>query len=453
MPEGLTASVRLAIDPRVTAFALCISLATGLLFGLIPALQASRRGVGEALKQGGRGGVGLGSRRLRDVLVVAEVALALVLLVGAGLMIQTLARIYAVDLGFNPDRLLTMQTWLSRGKYPDGASRLRYYDEVLARIGSLPGVESAAFGSDLPLTAMGDSNGFVIEGRQQPVNALEHDALYRLGTNDYLKTLGVRLREGRLFTRDDRAETLPVLIINEAFANAYWPNESPLGKRIQVDGPPWATIVGVVRDVRERGIAVPMKPAVYFPVVQGPERWAVPTELVIRNRSDPAALVTQVREAIWAVDRDQAIARVQTMENIVEDDVASRRPQMTLLGAFATLALILASLGIYGVLSYLVSQRTREIGVRMALGASVADVLRMVAVEGVRLAGTGLVVGIAGAYFATRVLTRLLYGVRPTDPATYVAVALLLAAVALVACSVPAVRASRVDPMVALREE
>ncbi len=265
----------------------------------------------------------------------------------------------------------------------------------------------------------------------------------------------VRLLEGRFFNADDRAKSLPVVIINETFKKQYWPNQSPLGKRIQTSGSdtPWQTIVGVVRDVRERGLEMDLKPAVYLPVVQVPFGWNIPSQLAVRTAMDPLAIAQAVRQAIWSVDRDQPISNLGTMDDIVDLEIADHTQQTTLLGSFAGLALILACLGIYGVLSYTVTQRTREIGVRMALGASSGDVTRLVVRQGLALTAVGIAIGIGVALAATRSLTKLLVGVQAADPAVYISVAALLALVAAVACYIPASRAARVDPMVALRDE
>ena len=452
IPVGVPAGSGLAIDSRLLAFNLAVSLLTGILFGLAPALQTTGRGVSEKLKQGGRGGFGVGHRRFRDALVVAEVALAMLLLVSASLLIQTVANLRSVEIGFRIDHLLTMTTRLPMPKYADASKRIGYFDAVLAKVRALPGVVSASFTSNLPFTARGNTNGYRVEGK--PLGAGDPgDALYREVTDDYLQTMGVRLLTGRFFGNGDRLNSLPVVIINETFRKMYWPNESPLGKRISTANNRMETIVGVIADIKERGLDVEMKPAVYLPVAQVPLSWNLPSSLAIRTAVDPSSLVKPVREAIWSVDRDQPISEVLTMEDIADLQVAKRKQQTMLLGSFAALALILACLGIYGVLSYAVTQRTREIGVRMALGANTGNVMRMVAGQGLGLTGFGLVIGFATALAATRSMSALLYGVKAGDPKTYALVSVVLAAVAIFACFVPANRASRVDPVVALRDE
>ena len=454
IPASFSVSSALSLDRRLLLFNLAVSLLTGLIFGLAPALQLTSLGIADKLKEGGRGGVGGRSRRFRDALVVTEVALALILLVGAGLLLQTLRNIRSIDAGFNPDKILTLTTRLPYPKYADDSKRMNYFDGVLQRVRALPGVQSVGFTSNLPFTARGNTNGFTIEGVQFAPGD-RPDALYREITNDYLQTMRVRLLEGRFFNEDDRAKSLPVVIINETFKKQYWPDRSPLGKRIQTSGSdtPWQTIVGVVRDVRERGLEMDMKPAVYLPVVQVPFGWNVPSQLAVRTAIDPLAIAQPVRQAIWSVDRDQPISNLGTMDEIVDLEIADHTQQTTLFGSFAGLALLLACLGIYGVLSYTVTQRTREIGVRMALGASSGDVIRLVVRQGLALTAVGIVIGIVVALAATRSLTKLLVGVQAADPVVYISVAALLALVAAAACYVPASRAARVDPMVALRDE
>ena len=454
IPTGLPGASQLSIDGRLLAFTLGIALLTGIVFGIAPALETTSLDVSEKLKEGGRAGVGGKRRRFRDALVVAEVALALILLVSAGLLLQTLRNLHAIDAGFNPENILTMSTRLPSPKYADPSKRLAYFDAVVQKVRGLPGVANAGFTSNLPFTSQGYTSGFSLEGRPFAPGTSQN-ALYREVTNDYLQTLRVRLLEGRLFGNDDRANSLPVVIINETFKKQFWPNESPLGKRVQTSGDntPWQTIVGVVADVRERGLELDMKPAVYLPVVQLPFGWNNPHQLAIRTAMDPHAIAKAAREAIWAVDRDQPIADVRTMDDIVDLEVANHKQQTALLATFAALALVLASLGIYGVLSYAVTQRTREIGVRVALGASIGDVTRMVVGHGIALTVLGIAIGTGAALAVTRSMTKLLVGVKAADPAIYVTVAALLSMVALVACYVPAARAARVDPTIALREE
>jgi putative ABC transport system permease protein len=453
-PIGFNTSAEPRLDGALLAFTLAVSLATGLLFSIVPAMQASRTSLNDALRQGGRGGIGGRRTTTRDALVVAEVAAALALLAGAGLMLKTLARLRAVDIGFQSDRLLTLRTILPRNKYQDPAKRLAFFDRVMEGVRALPGVEGAAYNSTLPFLTAGNTQAFRVEG-QQPPPGEPGDALLRVGDPLYLKTMGVRLIEGRLPDAHDGVGAPPVIVINETLARRYWPKETALGHRITMSGrtPVWRTVVGVVQDMRERGYELDLKPGVYIPYPQFTETWAQPENLVVRAKGDPGALASAVRRVIASVDPEQPVAAVRTMDEILDRDVADRTQQMTLLSAFAVLALLLAAIGLYGVLSYAVTQRSREIGLRMALGATGRSVLAMVVGRGLALTGAGLAIGLALASAATRSMKTMLFGVDAVDPATFAAVSAILCAVALLACWVPAWRASRVDPIVALREE
>jgi putative ABC transport system permease protein len=421
---------------------------------MAPALQAGRASLQQALQQQARAAVGGGSRLTRDALVVLQIAAAVVLLAATGLMIRTLVNLRAIDLGFEPDRLLTMRTTLPRPKYAEGPKRVDFYERVVAGVKALPGVERAAFGSNLPFTSGGNTTWFKIEGQAITPDRI-NDALYRGVTTDYLSTLGVHLAEGRLIDERDGAGAPRVVVINETLARQFFPGESAIGHRMQfsIESNPFHTIVGVVRDVRERGYEASLKPGVYFSTAQAPEAWAVPEYLVIRARRDSTALADSVRRVIAAVDPAQPVAAVRSMNDILDLEVADRRQQMVLLGAFATLALVLASLGLYGLLAYAVAQRSREIGLRIALGATPRAVVAMVAARGVGLAIVGLSAGVIAGWAATRTMSGVLYGVRANDLPTFGAVVLLLGTVALVACVVPAARASRVDPMIVLRDQ
>jgi putative ABC transport system permease protein len=438
------------IDASLLLFTLGLSLATGLIFSIVPAFQAARVTLTDALQQGGRSASG-GRGFARDTLVVAQVAVALVLLVGAGLMIRTLANLNATDLGFRPSGLLTMRTTLPPARYPTEAARLAFYDRVLGRVRELPGVENAAFVSVLPFFSRGNTTGYRIEGI-----AVEQgqDVVYRTGTPGHLQTLGVALIEGRLPEERDMAAAPPVAVVNETFARMYFGRNSALGHRVQFGGPqaPWRTIVGVVGDVRERGFDLGMKPGAYVPWVQMNNAWT-PEQLVVRSSGDPAALAGSIRAIVASVDPAQPVAAVRTMDEVVDEAIVGRRQQATLLGAFAGLALLLASVGLYGVLAYSVTSRRREIGVRLALGATRATVVRTVVVRGLALTVAGLAAGAVLAAMAVRGMQTMLYGVEGGDPATFAAVVGLLAAVALAACAIPAYRAARLDPMAVLRQE
>jgi putative ABC transport system permease protein len=452
VPAAMPPTAEPALNLRLLGFALALSLLTGVLFSLIPAWQSARTSLDRNLKQGGRTGLSARGQRLRDVLVVAELALALVLLVGAGLMLQTMMKLTSVDVGFRTDRLLVARTVLPGDRYASSAARTAFAERILDSLRALPGVEGAAYGSTLPFQSGGNTSGYRIEGRTLEAND-PGDALYRAGSDGYLPTLGVRLLEGRVFDRRDRAEAAPVLVVNESFARRYWPGESALGHRVTVDfpAPVWRTIVGVVADVRERGYEPDMKPTIYAPAQQQ-SLWHT-SELIVRAQGDPLSLVPAVRRIIGDVDAAQPVSGIRTMEEILDGAVADRRQQMTLLGTFAGLALLLASIGIYGVLSYAVTQRRREIGLRMALGASAVSVVRMVVGRGMLLTGIGLAIGLTASWALTRLMKTLLYGLAPTDAVALTGASALLAAVALLASWIPARRASRVDPILALREE
>jgi len=453
-PMGIAAPGGPAVDPRLLAFMFALAVITGVIFSVAPALQAGRASLQDALHQQARSAVGAGSRLTRDVLVVLQIGAAVVLLAATGLMIRTLANLHAIDVGFNADRLFTMRTTLPNPKYSDPQKRLAFYDSVLAGVKALPGVERAAYASYPPFTTAGNSTSFTIEGRRLPPDR-PSDALFRSGTTDYLAMLGVRLVDGRLIDERDGAGAPRVVVIDETFARAYFPGESPLGHRVNFirETNPFHTIVGVVRDLRERGYESTKKPTVYLSIAQAPEVWAIPEYLVARTRGNPSDLAEAARRVVASVDPAQPVMQVRTMDEIMGLQVADRRQQMILLAAFAALALVLASLGLYGLLAYAVAQRSREIGLRIALGATPREVVAMVALRGLALAGIGLAVGVAGGWAATRTMNSVLYGVSAADPSTFAAVVALLGGVAVIACLVPAARASRVDPMVVLRQD
>jgi putative ABC transport system permease protein len=393
------------------------------------------------------------SQRLRGLLVVSEMALALLLLVGAGLMIKSFLRLQRGDLGFNPKNVLTMQVILPGYKYDSRPKRLAFVQSVLQRVETLPGVQSAAATNFLPLSGFWGTATFLIEGRPLPKPGDEPEADNRVVTPNYFRTLGIRLVSGREFTERDRVGSPQVAIINETTARRFWPNENPIGKRVNWGDdkkPDWWEIVGVVGDVKAFGLEAKTHADVYRPLWQAPFPLIA---LTVRTNSDPLALAAAVRQEVWSVDKDQPIFKVLSMEQLAAESVTLRRVSMLLLGIFAGVALVLAAVGIYAVISYAVTQRRHEIGVRMALGASASDVVRLVVRQGMALALTGVGVGLVASFALTRVMSSLLYGVSATDPATFAAIALLLAAVALAACYLPARRAAKVDPMIALRSE
>ena len=454
MPIGIITTAPSALDIKLLTFTFAVAIATGLAFSVAPALQAARTSLQEALQQQARSAVGAGSRLTRDALVVLQIATAVVLLVATGLMIRTLVNLRAIDIGFNSDRLLTMRTTLPRPKYADPQKRYAFYDRVVSGVKALPGVERAAYVSTLPFLSQGNTSWFQVEGQAIMPDRV-NDALYRIATTDYLAVLGVRLLDGRLIDERDGPGSPRVAVINETLARGFFPNESPVGHRIKFSDPvnPFHTIVGVVRDVRERGYQASLKSGVYLSIAQTPESWAPPEYLVIRAHGRAADLAQSVRRVIAGVDPAQPVSSVRAMSDILEVEVADRHQQMVVLGAFGTLALVLASLGLYGLLAYAVAQRSREIGLRMALGATPRAVVTMIAARGLSLSLIGLLLGVGAGWATSRVMHTVLFGVRPDDLATFVGVVLLFGSVALAACAVPAIRASRVDPILALRQE
>jgi putative ABC transport system permease protein len=441
------------LDPRVLVVTLLVSIVTGILFGLAPALSSGNPELTEALKEGGRGSTsGVRRNRLRNALVVAEVALALVLLISAGLLMKSFVRLQNVDPGFNPKNVLTMELSLPLVKYPRGKPVIDFYAEVARRVGRLPGVQHVALTSILPLSGSNSDNSFHIEGRDEKQTRVFPDEEIRIITPDYFRVLETPLIKGRVFTDADGADAPGVTIINQAMAKKYWPGEDPIGKRINFDDSDpakieWIAIVGVIGDLRHRGLDVDPKPEYYLPHPQRPYRGMI---LAVRSAQDPRALITAIRREMQAFDPEQPLANIKTLEQITSESIAPRRLSVVLLGVFAAVALILASVGIYGVMSFLVVQRTHEIGVRMALGATRYDVLTLVIGRAARLVFVGTAVGLLLALYSTRALAAMLYNVGRFDLATFLGVPLTLACVALLASYIPALRATRADPMVAL---
>ena len=456
LPDGIPRLTETSIDVAVLGFTLGVSLLTGLLFGLAPALQASRLNLTEALKEGDRGSSG-GRQRLRSLLIVSEVALTLTLLVGAGLLIQSFRRVLQVDPGFDPDNLLTMQVSVNN---TDGHQVAAFFEQWQENVRRLPGVKSTAVSNGLPLGVVNHPI-FFIEGRPRPENGREPSGIRYTVSPGYFETLGIELARGRVFTTQDTRETPLVAIIDEALAQQHFQSEDPIGKRItqSASGSPSYEIVGVVRHVEQYNLdgQSSRPPQFYLNFNQIPlDR--LPTQvrrinLLTRTNVEPSSLVSAVREQIAALNKDQAIFNIRTMDQMVSQSIAPRRFSMLLLAIFAVVALVLASVGIYGMLSYAVAQRTREIGLRMTLGAQSGNVLRLVIRQGMKLALIGVAVGLVASLAVTRTMKTLLFGVSATDPLTFFGIALLLALVALLACWVPARRAAKVDPMVALRYE
>ncbi len=457
IPADVSLAEMVRMDGRVLAFTVGTTLLTGILFGMAPAFQASRGAVSEALKEGGWSATaGPARHRLRSALVVSEVALASILLVGAGLMIRSFHRLRGVDPGLDPENVLTLRVSLPEAKYRERAQVAGFFDATLKRVAALPGAAAAGAILRLPLTGRGGWDwGFTVEGRPSAPPGQNHGlSNFQVVTPDYFRAMGVRILKGRVFGERDRDGAPGVVLVNETLARAFWPTEDPVGKRLRLGGEdpnvPWLTIVGVVNDVRYRGLDAAIRQDLYLPSAQAPQR---EMSMVVRTASEPMGLAAAVRAAVLSVDADLPIYRVRGMREVVDASLGQQRFPLQILAAFALLALVLAAVGIYGVMSYAVTQRTHEIGVRMALGAGRAEVLRMVVGQGLRLAIMGVAVGLAGSLALTRLLSSLLFGVSATDPATFVGVPVLLAAVAALACYIPARRATRVDPMVALRCE
>jgi predicted permease len=443
------------IDWRLMVFTFLVSTVSALAFGAAPAGAASEVDLTGSLQRGGRGGIS-GRNRLRRWLVISEVAIAVVLCVGAGLLAQTFWRLSHVELGYRPEGVLTMRTSLPDSpEYRAFTTRAAFYQHVLERVRSIPGVVSAGYTTFFPLTNRGGASGFTIEGAPPPAPGRDNDANHRVVSAEYLQTIGVRLRAGRFFVASDGPEREPVAIINEAMARQYWPNQDPLGRRFRVNrqNARWITIVGIVDNVRQMGLDIAGRAEMYFPCTQ-PEAafgYFSPRDLAVRVLGDPLRYASAVRESVWAVDRNQPVSAIQPMTRFVSDELASRQVEMQLLSFFAVLALLLAAIGLYGLLAYLVVLRMREIGVRIALGAQPRQVLGATMAEGLRLVLAGLIAGSAAAWALMRVMRKLLYGVEAGDPATFAAAAILLVAAGLLACYVPARRAAAIDPMVALR--
>jgi len=409
------------------------------------------------LKESERGFTGGRGRRLRGLLVITEVALSMALLVGAGLLIRSFIRLQQVDLGFDRESLLTLRVEMSENKARDLTSISNFYQQVIDRARALPGVEAVGVANAAPIQTPGIRNALVIEDKPDPPPGQPQLANNRVISPDYFRTLGVPLLKGRLLSAQDNAQAPSVVLINQAMARRYWGEDDPVGKRFKFGyraaNMPWLTVVGVVGSVRQVGLNSDPFPEFYTPFTQASQFGARPRVLFIRATGDPLSVVAAVKDQIWAVDKDQTIWAVRTMDEIVSSSLAPRRFNLLLLGVFAALALVLASVGIYGVISYAVSQRAREIGVRMALGAQASDVLKLVIGQGMKLALAGVAIGLIASVALMRTMKNRLFGVSATDPATFAATALLLALVALAACWIPARRATKVDPMIALRGE
>jgi putative ABC transport system permease protein len=452
-PSSLPRLQTIGLDLPVLAFTLCLSVATGLLFGLAPILQTRKWNWNKSLKESTRGSSAGRSRvNARRLLVISEVALALMLLIGGGLMVRSFGRLRAVDAGFTPDRLLTMTVSLAGSQHSTPPKRVAFFTELLQRIDSLPGVQSASAINHLPLSGDMWTLSFTIEGRPAPGPGEKQGAVYRIIRPDYFRTMGATLLKGRDFTAHDNDGSPPVVIINEQFAERHWPNEDPLGKRIRVsEDDELREIVGVVKPLKQDQWTAEPKLEMYLPHLQSPAPRAL--TLVVRSNGDPLALVAGIENQVWSIDKNLPVSDITTMEQVVAQSIEQQRFNMFLLGLFAGVALILAMVGIYGVMSESVASRTHEIGIRMALGAQAADVLRMVVRQGMALAAIGIGIGLFGAFWLTQFMSRLLFEISPTDRITFLLIPLIVALIVLCACLIPARRATKVDPLEALRYE
>jgi putative ABC transport system permease protein len=440
------------IDWRVLLFTLGAALLTGFIFGIVPALQASKADINLALKESGRTTSGGGSR-LRNALVVSEIALSLMLLIGAGLLLKSFSELQRSNFGFKTDNVLTVQVILPQQKYSEPAKRLQFLNDSLQRIESLPGVQSVGATNFLPLTGFWGTATFTVEGQPLPEPGKEPVADNRIATPGYFRTMGIRLVEGREFTEQDRDGAKKVAITNETLARKLWPGESPIGKRVNwgdANQPEMWEIVGVVGDIKSFGLEKETHSDVFRPFAQVPFPLMAFT---IRTSGDPMSLAAAVRQEIWSVDKDQPMFKVLSLEQLAAESVSLRRVSLILLGIFAALALIIAAVGIYGVMSYTVNERTNEIGIRLALGAKASDVLKLIVGQGSLLTLLGVGIGLVAAFILSRLIANLLYGVSPTDTLILISAPLISAFVALLASYIPARRAMKIDPMVALRNE
>jgi putative ABC transport system permease protein len=455
-PEDIPRLESVRLDPMVLLFATAAAIITGVIFGLIPALVAARTDLASGLKEGARGtGSKPASRRVRNALVVSEIALAVMLLAGAGLLIRSFRELMRVDPGFRPENVMSFTLSLPEGKYDDPDLRLTLADQLLERLNATPGVQSAAASMGLPLTGFSFSLSFEVAGRPKPKPGDEPSAQVRLVTPEFFRTMGISLVRGRAFTDADRAGGQRVLMVTESGARRFFPNEEAIGKRIQFG---WGRdgdylggeIIGILADVKQSELSEAALPEMYAPFAQ----WPVDAfSIVMRTSGEPTSVMTSARAALREIDPYLPMFDVKTMDKVVAESVARPRFYMLLLTSFAAVALVLSAVGIYGVIAYLVTMRTRELGIRIALGASNGDVLRLVLREGVVVATVGLAIGTAGALALSRLLSSLLFGVRPNDPLTFLVVAVTLALVALLASFIPARRAARLDPLVAIRAE
>jgi len=447
-PSDLTATGAITIDRTVLMFGLAISCVTGVLFGLAPARQLSRVDLHDDLKQSARGAIGARQRRVRAALVAAEIALSLVLLVAAGLAVRSFIRVQEVSTGFNPDHVVTVGISPPPTRYTTQTARAEFWERILTALQQVPGVQLAGATSRLPLLPGNSTRGLAI--KELPANA-QPTAHYRTASPDYFTAMGIPVLRGRQFAAADREDRPRVAVISASAAHRFWPGRDAIGQHFQINVPgPEYTAVGVVGDVHSASLEAAPQPTIYVPYRQD----AFPfMTFVLKTAASPAALTTAVRAAVWQVDKDQPVGALRTMDEHLSNSLTRRRFSVTLLIAFGATAVALAAVGLYGVLAFVVSQRRREIGVRIALGATARDVIANILGEGLRVAGLGMILGLAASLASTRLLSALLFGIGPTDVVTFASAAALLALVAVAASLVPALRATRVDPLIALRDE
>lgn len=462
-PDVLPRMENISLDGRVLAFTTLITLATGIVFGLAPALQTTKADLTEAIKQGSLSCAGgMRGRWLRSGLVITEVALSLMLLVAAGLLVKSFWRLMEVDPGFDARNVLTLRLRLPDAKYREATDITAFLRETVRRVEALPGVERVSLTTGFPFGRVGE-NGYWLEGLPEPRQPADWISAYTQSVSEsYHRTLGITLIVGRYFNERDTADSPSVVLVDDEFVSRHFPHGSPadaLGKRLRFggEGEPWREIVGIVRRVRQNGLDEEARPGVYRPWTQINPRWAADytraMDLIVKAAVEPTGLVEAIRGEVKAIDKDQPLGNVRTLETLVAESIAPRRFSLLLVGIFAFVALLLGAIGLYGVLSHVVTQRAREIGIRMALGAQRSDVLKMIISQGMALALTGVAVGVVAAFALTRLMSNLLFGVSATDPWTFISLALLLLTVVLIACYIPAQRATRVDPLIALRDE
>jgi putative ABC transport system permease protein len=451
LPQNFVEVSEAKLDTKVLVFAVGVSLLTGWLFGLLPALQLARPQLQSFLKEGGRGsGEGARWNRVRGGFVVAQVALSLLLLVSAGLLIRSFDKLLKVNVGFKPERLLSFEYRLPRNKYSEPAAQWNFHRQVVEKIQEVPGVQSVSLVRGLPFSGNGGTTAITLPDREAPPKGQELEVMFNTAMPNYFETIGIPLLKGRTFSNEDQLKSPGVVVINKFMAQRYWPNQEVLGKQIKFQDGTLGTVVGVVGDAKHYWLEESQRSQVYGAYSQQPGIFAT---AVIRTTVEPMTLAEQVRQAVWKIDSDQPMWKMRTVEFLVNRSVADRKFLLALMGVFAGLALVLTMIGLYGVISYLVNQRTQEIGIRMALGAQMGDILRMVLRQGMFLVLLGVSIGLVASWLVTRLIAKLLFQVSATDPLTFAGISTLLVLVALLACYLPARRATKVDPLVALRYE